>query len=90
MASNNGRGRTPEQVAKAATSSRVLNSGGLSLLGVFGADGAMQALVRHPGGRVQKIKTGSRFGFGKVIAIDKDGLMVAQNGQARRIAMPGG
>ena len=89
MANTDDRGETPAKVAQMATKSHVLNNAALSLLGVFGAEGHMQALVRHPGGRIQKIKPGSRIALGRVVAIDKDGLMVERNGQARRVGMPG-
>jgi Tfp pilus assembly protein PilP len=89
MANTEDRGETPAKVAQMATKSHVLNNTTLSLLGVFGSDGDMQALVRHPGGRVEKIKTGERIVLGRVLAIDKDGLMVERNGQARRIGIPG-
>ena len=62
----------------------------LTLLGIFGPNEDLRALVRLPGGAVRTVEPGQRFGRGKIVGIDAAGLMVLKNGQTRRISMPGG
>ena len=72
-----------------ATSRDALDTRNLSLLGLFGPDRDMRALVRMPGGRVIRVETGTRLNGGTVSAIDADGLILQKRGKTRRIAMPG-
>ncbi|MEP2716448.1 hypothetical protein [Pseudophaeobacter sp.] len=81
--------QTPALVASKATQSRALPKSGLSLLGLFGAEGNMQAMVRLPSGRVKTVKPGSRVAQGKVLGIDANGLVLESAGRTQRITMPG-
>lgn len=74
-------------VNKAATQRGALKKNVMSLLGVYGPNDSMQALVRMPGGRVRTVKPGTRLSGGRVAAIDADGLIVQKNGQAQRIPL---
>lgn len=63
---------------------------GFTLLGVFGPETDMRALVRLSGGRVKQIETGARLPLGRVVAIDADGLMVERRGRTERVPVAGG
>jgi Tfp pilus assembly protein PilP len=62
----------------------------LNLLGIFGTDNDLRALVRLPGGRVRQVRTGTRLAAGKVVAIDAEGLILLKGTRSTRIALPGG
>ncbi|MGR3615169.1 MAG: hypothetical protein ACU0BB_03915 [Paracoccaceae bacterium] len=81
--------KAANQAEKLATQPGAINPGGFTLLGVFGGKEDMRAMVRFAGGRISEIQAGSRIPAGTVAAVDKDGLMVLQNGEARRMAIPG-
>jgi type IV pilus biogenesis protein PilP len=72
-----------------ATEPDALDTGSLSLLGLFGPEGDMRALVRMPGGRVVRVSTGVRLKGGNVVAIDADGLVLLKRGKTQRFTMPG-
>ena len=76
-------------VNSAATQKGALSKNGTTVLGVFGPQHDMSALMRLSSGRVQEVKTGSRVGSGTIVAVDKDGIMLRQSGQTKRIAIPG-
>lgn len=77
------------RVAQIATQQGAMNTSGFNLLGVFGPENDMRALVRSSGGRVREIKRGERIAGGTVAAIDHKGLLVLQHGETRRLPMPG-
>lgn len=81
---------TPLRVAKEATQPNMIASRGLSLLGLFGVENDLQAMVRLPSGRVKTIKTGSRLVQGRVLGIDPGGIVLEKSGRISRIEMPGG
>ncbi|MGV6803862.1 MAG: hypothetical protein ACWA49_06610 [Ruegeria sp.] len=76
-------------VAGAATQKGALTKHSTTVLGVFGPQNDMRALMRLSSGRVKKVKTGNRIGSGTIVAIDKDGIMLRHSGQTKRIAIPG-
>lgn len=76
-------------VQSAATQKGALKRNSVSVLGVFGPETQMNALMRLASGRVKQVKAGSRVGSGRVVAIDAQGVMLRQSGQTRRIAIPG-
>ncbi len=76
-------------VNSAATQKGVLSKSSASVLGIFGPKNDLRALVRLSSGRVKKVKRGSRFGTGTIVAIDEHGIMLQQSGQTTRIAIPG-
>lgn len=81
---------TPLTAARHATEADALDTGQLNLLGLFGPDTDMRALIRLPGGRVVRVETGSRLKGANVVAIDADGLILLKRGKTRRITMPEG
>ncbi|MFV0514891.1 MAG: hypothetical protein ACK5MY_14875 [Jhaorihella sp.] len=90
MASNSDAGATPANVAAKATIAGVLDRHEVSLIGVFGSDSDMKAMVRLPGGRIKAVRTGARLAQGRVVGIDAEGLMLQVNGRIRRLALPSG
>ncbi|WP_374015316.1 hypothetical protein [Phaeobacter sp. A36a-5a] len=87
---NRENGKTQANVAGHATQKDALHRNRLSLLGLFGANDNLSAMVRMPNGRMQIVTRGSRLSGGEVVAIDADGLILQKNGKASRLAMPGG
>ena len=81
---------TPAVVARAATTRMTASATGLTLLGIFGPDSDLRALVRLPGGRVREVSHGTRLSHGRVVGIDAEGLMLEQAGRTRRIPVAGG
>ncbi len=80
---------TPSRVATQATQANALPHRRLSLLGLFGAENNLQAMVRLPSGRVKTVKTGSRLAQGRVLGIDASGLVLEKSGRSQRFEMPG-
>lgn len=72
-------------VKGAATQRGALNKTGMALLGVFGSQDQMQALVRFSSGQIKKVAAGSRLNGGRVAAIDSEGLILEKNGHAKRL-----
>jgi len=89
MAINDPTGETSGVVAQHATQVAALDHAMLTLLGIFGPNDDLRALVRLPGGKVRTVAPGQRFGRARIVGIDAAGLMVVKNGQTRRISMPG-
>ena len=79
-----------DSVAATATSKGVLEKGELTLLGLFGPEADLAALVRLPGGRILKVVAGDRLDQGRVVAIDSEGLMLQRGGATSRITIPEG
>jgi hypothetical protein len=82
--------KTSSHVAEQATQSNVLTQRSLNLLGLFGAENDLQAMVRLPNGRIKTVKTGSRLSQGRVLGIDPAGLVLEKSGRSQRFEMPGG
>mgnify|MGYP000692602927 CR=1 FL=1 len=80
---------TPANVAGTATQPGALDASELNLLGLFGTQQEMRALVRLPNGRVKTLRRGSRLARSKVLNIDAEGLLLQRGSDTRRIAMPG-
>lgn len=89
MSSNTQTGATPRAVQKHATRTDALNTGKLNLLGLFGPQEDLTALIRLPGGRIVRVRPGARLTGGTVAAIDANGLVLQKRGQTQRIAIPG-
>ncbi|SFU05169.1 hypothetical protein [Sedimentitalea nanhaiensis] len=83
-------GPTPSNVAKLATQNRVLNSRSTDLIGLFGPQSNLTALVRESNGRIRKVETGDKLSIGRIVGIDEDGVVVERNGSTRRLALPSG
>lgn len=88
MANSLRAGETPANVAARATQTGVLNRVQTNLLGVFGPENDLNALVRLPDGRIRRVKPGSRLSMGRVVGVDAKGLMVQTNGRTQRITIP--
>lgn len=80
---------TPAKVAGLATQSNAVNRRHLSLLGLYGPEDNLTALVRLPSGRTRKVTRGTRISGGQVVAIDAEGLVLNHKGDTKRIPMPG-
>ncbi len=91
MSSDITAGATPAHVAGIATQPGSLETTeGLSLIGLFGPDTGLSALVRTRGGRVHEVKAGGKLGGARILAIDAEGVMVQTNGRTWRLALPAG
>lgn len=83
-------GKTPATVAGLATTPQVLDSGQMILIGLSGGAKGYHALVRLPGGRIKKVTAGDHLSWGRVVAIDENGLLYHRSGETARITLPGG
>ncbi len=81
-------GKTPANVATLATQPGVLHPGGLILLGIFGSENDLSALVREPGGRIHKVKIGKSLLGSQVVGIDNVGVVLEKGGRVRRLDLP--
>lgn len=90
MSNNEPAGPTPAKAAAAATQEGALPMGRLTLIGLFGPDTDLTALVRLSGGRIRKVRRGQRLGDGRVAGIDADGLVLQSGDRTRRLTLPGG
>ena len=66
-----------------------MNTSSFNLLGVYGSEQNLRALVRLSGGRIKEVAPGVKVPGGIVAAIEKDGLLILQGGETRRLRMPG-
>ena len=62
----------------------------MSLVGVFGAEGARRALLRLPSGRFEKVQVGDRIDGGRVQAIGDGTLIYVRGGRSVTLQMPRG
>jgi type IV pilus biogenesis protein PilP len=79
---------TPANVAKTATVATKDDLSQLMLVGVSGAEGHMQALIRLPGGKIHSVKTGDSLRYGRVAAISTDGVVFEKQGKTREVGFP--
>lgn len=77
---------TPDNVAEFATQTDVLRTG-LALLGLFGPEDNLKALLRMPSGRIREITLGTRLSQGTVIAIDHNGLVLSKGNSTHRLTV---
>lgn len=89
MANSDSTARTSAKVAGLATQSNAVNRNNLSLLGLYGPEDSMTALVRLPSGRTRTVQRGSRLSAGQVVAIDARGLVLSSRGGTKLLEMPG-
>ncbi len=90
MASITQTGDTPARVAKMATASGRVTAGKLNLIGLFGPQNNLSALVREASGRIRRVKKGQSLSTGRIMAIDENGLMMEKNGRTWRLSLPSG
>lgn len=81
---------TPANVARDAAIRVEIPALAPMLLGTFGPDADMRALIRLPGGVVQTIATGDRIGAQQVLAVEPGAVRIAMAGDVLRLTMPGG
>ncbi|UWQ48461.1 hypothetical protein K3722_11155 [Leisingera caerulea] len=90
MANAEKAGRTPAKVAGLATQDNAVNRNRLNLLGIYGPENSLTALVRLPNGRTKTVTRGARLSsLGQVVAIDAHGLILSARGETKRLSMPG-
>ena len=77
---------TPEKVNELATTTAKLDR--TALIGVFGTEGALQALIRLPKGDIAKVSAGDSIGGAKVEAIDTDRVILTRRGSQHVLALP--
>ena len=81
--------KSPAAVAESATIPGVLhNRGRLTLIGLMGTSTAPSALLLTRSGRTLKVAPGDRTPGGKVVAIDKAGIVLQSGGSQTRLTMP--
>jgi type IV pilus biogenesis protein PilP len=80
---------TDARVAGHATQPGAMNRSSTTLLGIYGPDRNLQAMVRTPGGSIRQVKPGSSLPAGKVVAIDHKGLVLEKDGETLRLVIPG-
>lgn len=78
---------TPENVARFATEPDVLHSRQLTVIGLYGPETDLRAMVRMPSGRIKQIAPGNRLAHGEVVAIDRKGLLISRHGQTQRLPL---
>ena len=88
MAKPNPGGSTPPSVAKAATQTVMLRKDAPLLIGVFGPEDALQALVRYPGGRIAKLKNGALLDGDRIVSIDAEGMTLMSRSGTERLTLP--
>lgn len=77
------------KVNAAATQKGELHRNSVSVLGIFGPQEKLRALVRLSSGRIKEVERGDRLASGEIVAIDKDGVLLRQSGRTKRIDIPG-
>ena len=81
--------KSPASVAEKATIPGVLHTRRrLTLIGLMGTSTAPSALLLTRSGRTLKVAPGDRTPGGKVVAIDKSGIILQSGGAQIRLAMP--
>ncbi|MFT7593276.1 MAG: ribosomal protein L2 [Paracoccaceae bacterium] len=88
MANPSSAGATPANVAAMATQSGALRRTGLSLIGVFGQEADLQALVREPNGKVHRVANGTKLSAGRIVGIDTQGVVLQKNGRTVHLTLP--
>ena len=80
--------KTSPRVANRATQADVLDLSGTVVLGVFGSESDLKAMIRLPSGRIRRISRGDRFPGGQRVAgVDKNGLVLEKNGRTSRMSL---
>jgi len=88
MANPKTAGATPANVANMATQPGVLQSGGPILIGLFGLENDLTALVREASRRIRRVKPGQTLSGGRVVGIDKEGIVLERAGRVWRLDLP--
>ncbi len=88
MTSSTGAEKTPSRVAEMATTDYAFARGQTDLIGLFGPQNKMSALIRTPRGAIERVEIGDKLSIGRIVAIDDKGIMVSKNGHNRRLSLP--
>lgn len=80
---------TPQETLRAATDENALRQSWATLLGTVVKPDEVRALIRYSSGRITSVTTGDRVGRGRVAAIDDGVVMLALNGQTRKLTIGG-
>ncbi|MAC78958.1 MAG: hypothetical protein CML66_12935 [Rhodobacteraceae bacterium] len=81
-------GPTPPKVAGLATQSVDMARHHPVVIGVFGPENRMSAMVLMPNGKTEEVGVGQRIHGKQIVSIDKDGVILAHNGRAERLPLP--
>ncbi len=73
---------------KFATQDNVLPMDETNLLGVFGTDDDLKALIRYPSGEIQRVAQGDMTRLGQVAAIKLGAVYLTNAGRERVLRMP--
>lgn len=71
-----------------ATLEDVLPLDETTLIGVFGADDVLAALIRYPNGDIAKLAQGEMSRVGRVAAIKLDAIYLTNKGRKRVLRLP--
>jgi Tfp pilus assembly protein PilP len=77
---------TPENVAKIATEKAKLDP--VALIGIFGSEANLTALVRESNGDITRVTVGSRFNGGVIAAIGDDSIVLSRRGRTKLLKLP--
>lgn len=81
-------GATPPSVAGPATETVVLPRNTPMVIGIFGPDQGLSAMIRMPNGRITTVHRGDKVNGRQVVRIDAKGVVVVAHGREDRFAMP--
>lgn len=79
---------TNRTTAAHATEAARLRRARPQLIGTFGAEGAMGALLRLPSGTIERLTVGDRSAAGTVIAIEPGAIHIARAGRTGVLRLP--
>ena len=88
MTQMNAGGTPPPNVASKATTRVPMSKNRPMVIGIFGPENDLTALVRLPGGKTTKVQRGERLTGKQVVRIDSEGLVLARGGREERLALP--
>lgn len=80
---------TPQATLRAATDENALHQSWATLLGTVVKPDEVKALIRFSNGRIANVTTGDRVGRGTIMAIDDGTVMLALNGETRKLTVGG-
>lgn len=79
----------PQETLDIATEENALKQGWATVLGTLVTPSDSRALVRFRDGRIETVTQGDPLGRGTVLAIEDGALMLAVNGETRRMPVAG-
>lgn len=79
---------TPAHVAQDATQHTDALGGALTLLGTFGSNADLSALLKYRNGTTETIRRGDTVRGRTVLAIEESRIALSRNGQSEWLEMP--